>query len=71
MTEFELDIPSLTEDGLQMDNSFDRVTELTSSSMMNELIMIEMLILLINSFNSIASYQRIRVPIRAVPFNIL
>ena len=33
MIEFELDIPSFTEDGIQMNNSFCEVKELTSSSM--------------------------------------
>ena len=50
MIEFELDIPSLTQDEIQMNNSFNRVREVTSSSMIDELIIIEMLILLINSF---------------------
>ena len=46
MIEFELDIPLLTEDGIQMEYSFSRVKELDSSSMIDELILIEMLILL-------------------------
>ena len=50
MIGFELDIPSLTQDEIQMNNSFNRVREVTSSSMIDELILIEMLIILINSF---------------------
>ena len=43
----ELDIPSLTEDGIKMtDDAFSKVKELNSSSMIDWLIMIEMLILL-------------------------
>ena len=50
----ELDIPSLTEDGIKMtDDAFSKVKELNSSSMIDWLIMIEMLILLIDSFDSI------------------
>ena len=60
MTEFELDSPSLTEDGIQITReAFRRVKELNTSSMIDELIMIEMLILLIDSFNRrVPSYQR-------------
>ena len=59
MIKFELDIPLLTEDGIQMDYVFSRVKELTSSSMINELIMIEMLILLIDSFDRrVKDYRR-------------
>ena len=48
MTEFELDIPSLTQDGIQIngDDTFCEVKELLCSSMIDGLIMIEMLILL-------------------------
>ena len=48
--EYELDIPSLIEDGIQISewNSFYNVQELHSSSMINWLLMIEMLILLID-----------------------
>ena len=50
MIEFELDIPLLTEDGIQMEYSFSRV---------NELILIEMLILLINSYDKrVKNYRR-------------
>ena len=53
MIEFELDIPSLTDDGIQMNgDSFIGVKELHSSSMIDRLIMNEMLILLIDSFGS-------------------
>ena len=59
MIEFELDIPLLTEDGIQMEYSFSRVKELDSSSMIDELIMIEMLILLINSYDKrVKNYRR-------------
>ena len=58
MIEFELDIPLLTEDGIQMEYSFSRVKELDSSSMIDELILIEMLILLINSFDKIVKNYR-------------
>ncbi len=53
MIEFELDIPSLTSNGIQIGHSlFSNVIELNSSSMLAFLIMIEMLILLIRSFDS-------------------
>ena len=46
-TEFELDIPSLTDEGIQIRyDAFIKVRELTCSSMIDGLIMIEMLILL-------------------------
>ena len=48
---FEVDIPALTQDGIMMNDSFRRVIELNSSSKIDELIMIEMLILLIDSFD--------------------
>ncbi len=54
MIEFELDIPSLTLDEIQMDScAFENVDELDSSSMIDWLIMIEMLIVLIGSFDRI------------------
>ena len=50
MIEFELDIPSLSEEGIEMeyykDKLFEGVRELHSSSMIDWLILIEMLILL-------------------------
>ena len=53
---FELDIPSLTHDGIQIEDvclydegTFHKVKELTSSSMTICLIMTEMLILLITT----------------------
>ena len=53
MIESELDIPSLTDDGIQMgENALGLVNELTSSSMIEYMIMNEMLILLIDSFGS-------------------
>ena len=54
MIEFELDIPSLTLDEIQMGScAFENVDELNSSSMIDWLIMIEMLIVLIGSFDRI------------------
>ena len=54
MIEFELDIPSLTLDEIQIDScAFENVDELDSSSMIDWLIMIEMLIVLIGSFDRI------------------
>ena len=59
MIEYELDIPSLTEDGIQMEDSFYDVKELNSSSMIDLSIIIKMLILLIDSFDRrVALYQR-------------
>ena len=57
---FELDIPSLTEHGIQMDDlPFWYVKELNSSSMIDLSIIIKMLILLIDSFDRrVALYQR-------------
>ena len=49
----EIDIPSLTDEGIQLNSAFNDVQELNSSSMIDWLIMIEMLILLIDSFDSI------------------
>ena len=49
--EFDLDIPSLTSEGIQMSKAFGEVRELVCSSMIDELLMIEMLILLIDSFD--------------------
>ena len=47
MTEFELDIPSLTEDGIQlMPGAFIEVRELTCSSMIDGVLITEMLTLL-------------------------
>ena len=57
---FEIDIPSLTRKGIQMrKNSFSNVKELTSSSMIDELIMIEMLILWIDLFDRRANIYRV------------
>ena len=61
MIEFELDIPSLTTEGIQMrdHNTFSKVNELHSSSMIDRLIMNEMLILLIDSFDRrICTFKR-------------
>ena len=55
MVEFELDIPSLSEEGIEMeyrDKPFEEVRELHSSSMIDWLLMNEMLIVLIDSFGS-------------------
>ena len=51
MIEFELDIPSLTEEGIQMGDkeSFSSVKQLHSSSMINELLLNKMPIPLIDS----------------------
>ena len=48
MDVFELDIPSLTSNGIDLgdDDTFSEVNELNSSSMIDEYILIEMLILL-------------------------
>ena len=52
MIEFDLDISSLTEEGIQMGaNVFSNVKELVCSSMIDWLLMIEMLIPLINSLD--------------------
>ena len=63
MIEFELDIPSLSKEGIEMeyykDKLFEGVRELHSSSMIDWLIMNEMLILLIDSFNRrICTFKR-------------
>ena len=63
MIEFELDIPSLSEEGIEMeyykDKLFEGVRELHSSSMIDWLIMNEMLILLIDSFDRrICTFKR-------------
>ena len=51
MIEFELDIPSLTNEGIQIDDdSFKRLRVISSSSMGDWLIMTKILILLIDSF---------------------
>ncbi len=56
MIVYELDISALTKEGIQMDEyAFENVDELDSSSIIDWLIMIEMLILLVNSFDRIAN----------------
>ena len=53
MIEFELDIPSLSEEGIEMRyEGFENVNVLTSASMIGLLLMNEMLIVLIDSFGS-------------------
>ena len=53
MIEFELDIPSLSEEGIEMRyEGFQNVNVLTSASMIGLLLMNEMLIVLIDSFGS-------------------
>ena len=55
MIVFELDISSLSEEGIEMeyrDKPFEGVRELHSSSMIDWLLMNEMLIVLIDSFGS-------------------
>ena len=61
---FDLDIPSLTQNGTQLSSAFRDVKELNSSSM------IEMLIHLINSFNRRTSYQIFEYHTRAIMLNI-
>ena len=57
---FELDIPSLTEHGIQMDDlPFWYVKELNSSSMIDLSIIIKMLILLIDSYDRIETAARL------------
>ena len=52
LIEFELDIPSLTQQAIQMgSDSFERVKVLQTLSMIEGMIMTEMLILLIDSFD--------------------
>ena len=54
MIEFELDISSLSEEGIEMeyrDKPFEEVRELHSSSMIDWLLLIEMPIHLIDSFD--------------------
>ena len=61
---FELDIPSLTQQEIQMNDSevFNGVKELQTLSMIDSLVLTEMLILLIVSFDRRATYyQRMRV----------
>ena len=48
---FDVDISSLTQNGIQISNAFWNAKELNSSSMVNKLVMIEMLILLVGSFD--------------------
>lgn len=51
MIEYELDIPSLTDEGIQLNESFINVIELNSLSKFDKLIMIKMLILLQNTYD--------------------
>ena len=51
MLEYELDIPSLTDEGIQLNESFINVIELNSLSIFDKLIMIKMLILLQNTYD--------------------
>ena len=55
--EFELDIPSLTDEGIQIQYAFIKVRELTCSSMIDGLIMIKMMTLLVDSFHIIEELQ--------------
>ena len=59
MIESELDIPSLTSKGIQMNDAFCQVKELFSSSMIDELTMTEMLILWIDLFDRRANIYRV------------
>ena len=56
--EFELDIPSLTEHGIQMNKSFEKIKDINYSSMLARLILIEMPTLFIISFDEIIVYFR-------------
>ena len=62
MVAFDIDIMLLTEEGIQLRKEyiipFNNVKKLSSSSTIDLLIMIEMLILLINSFDKIAKIFR-------------
>ena len=62
LIEFELDIPSLPEDGIQIKGNdvFCEVTELNSWGMLACLIMIEMLILSIDLFDRRVPVSRMR-----------
>ena len=62
MIVFDVDIPSLTEDGIQMAyEAFENVNVLTSSSMIGWLLMIKMLIFLINSLEAeFGGYRRLK-----------
>ena len=51
MLEYEIDIPSLTDEGIQLNESFINVIELNSLSKFDKLIMIKMLILLQNTYD--------------------
>ena len=54
MIEFELDIPSLTDEGIQIDDdSFKIVKAISSSSLGDWLMMTKILILLIDSFERV------------------
>ena len=59
MIEFDLDIPSLTEEGIHMGSAFGEVRELVCSSMIDELLMIEMLILLNTTFDMELLYNNL------------
>ena len=58
MIEFELDIPSLTTEGIQMNKSFEKIKDINYSSMLARLILIEMPTLFIISFDEIIVYFR-------------
>ena len=57
--DLKLDIPALTEQGIQLKLAFNRVNKLDSSSMIKGLMLIKILILLIDSFdNGVIIYER-------------
>ena len=57
--DLKLDIPALTEQGIQLKLAFNRVNKLDSSSMIKALMLIKILILLIDSFDSgVIIYER-------------
>ena len=55
MVESDIDIPNLTKDHIEMQASFINVKELYSSSIIEWLLMIEMLMVLNNSFEQLQS----------------
>ena len=57
MIVFNLDIPSLTKDKIQLIGTFDKTRNYDISSMIDGLIMIEMLTLLVDSFTIIEELQ--------------
>ncbi len=67
MLEYELDIPSLTDEGIQLNESFINVIELNSLSIFDKLIMIKMLILLQNTYDRTKIKDKLLEKSRIVP----